>query len=273
MQKSIPMIKQSPEQWLTFLQICADEADDLSRHYFNKAHLKIEQKSNDTPVTEADLAIEKKIREIAAQKHPDLPIYAEEFGQCPDDAPLKLIIDPIDGTRNFVYGIPFVGTLLAIEENGEIVAGVVSSAPSDDRWWAAKNHGSFYQRTSKKDNPIKKLQVTTVSQLSEAQMFHSSPFGSEAKGSNPETFVKLLSATKRQRGFGDFYAPMFVAQGSGEFSIDYNLKPWDMAPIKIIIEEAGGTFTDLNGIPSIYNGTFLASNTVIHQTVLDMLKY
>ena len=265
------MIKNTPETWLTFLQNCADAADDLSRHYFNKAHLKVETKSNDTPVTEADLAIETEIRRIAAATYPDLPIYAEEYGQCPDDAPLKLIIDPIDGTQNFVRGIPFVGTLLAIEVNGEIVAGVASSAPSDDRWWAAKNQGSYYQRTCRKQDPPRKLAVTTVTDLSQSQMFHSSPFGHEATGSNPDTFVKLLKSTKRQRGFGDFYAPMFVAQGAGEFAIDYNLKPWDMAPIKIIVEEAGGKFTDIQGTPSIYTGTFLASNGHIHQTVLDFL--
>ena len=266
------MTQQTPQQWLQFLLHCADEADILSRHYFHKAHLKVEQKSNDTPVTEADLAIEQKIRDISAEKYPDLPIYAEEYGQCPDDAPLKFIIDPIDGTRNFVLGIPFVGTLLAIEENGQIVAGVVSSAPSDDRWWAAKNQGAFYKRTCRPNDTPTRLHVSSISDISQSQVFHSSPFGSEATGSNPDTFVKLLKSTKRQRGFGDFYAPMFVAQGAGEFAIDYNLKPWDMAPLKIIIEEAGGKFTDVKGIESIYNGTFIISNGHIHQTVLDILN-
>lgn len=265
------MIHLTPHQWLTFLHQCADHADELSRFYFKKNHLRVDTKENQTPVTEADLEIEKKIRQIAADTHPNLPIYAEEFGQCPEDALQKLIIDPIDGTQNFVCGIPFVATLLAIEEKGDIVAGVISCAPNDDRWWAAKNMGSFYKKTYN-DTPTR-IDVSTVDTLEKSQIFHGSLFGNEAHGSNTPNVLSLLKKSRRQRGFGDFYAPMFVASGAGECAIDFNLKPWDMASIKIIIEEAGGRFTDTHGKNSIYNGEFLVSNGHIHHEALDILNH
>ena len=264
------MIKNTPLEWLSFLHDCADAADDLCKHYFNKAHLKVDQKSNQTPVTEADLAIEKEIRRISAATFPDLLIYAEEFGQCPDDAPQKLIIDPIDGTQNFVRGIPFVGTLLAIEENGEIVAGIASQAMTFERWSAAKGHGSYHVNPHL-DAP-KKIQVSPISDISQSQVFHSSIFGSEAKGSTTETFIKLLSKTKRQRGFGDYFAHVYVAQGVGEFAFDYNLKPWDIAPLKLIVEEAGGKYTDVNGTSSIYTGTIISSNNQFHDEIINTLN-
>jgi len=264
------MITQTSAQWLTFLHTCADAADDLCKHYFNKAHLKVDQKSNDTPVTEADLAIEKEIRRISAQLFPALPIYAEEFGQCPENAPLKFIIDPIDGTQNFVRGIPFVGTLLAIEENGQIVAGVASQAMTFERWSASKGHGSFHQNPHY-DTP-KKISVSTLSDISQSQIFHSSIFGSESKGSTTETLITLLSKTKRQRGFGDYLAHLYVAQGLGEFAVDYNLKPWDIASLKIIVEEAGGKYTDVTGTDSIYTGTIISSNGQFHDQIISILS-
>ena len=264
------MITNTPQQWLSFLHECANAADDLCQHYFNKAQLKVDQKSNQTPVTEADLAIEKEIRRISAVTYPDLPIYAEEFGQCPEDAPLKFIIDPIDGTQNFVRGIPFVGTLLAIEVNGEIVAGLASQAMTFERWSAAKGQGSYHQNPHF-DEP-RKIQVSQISDISQSQVFHSSIFGSEAKGSSTETFINLLSKTKRQRGFGDYFAHVYVAQGVGEFAFDYNLKPWDIAPLKIIVEEAGGKYTDVNGTSSIYTGTIVSSNNQFHTLIIDTLN-
>lgn len=258
-----PKDKTETTHWLPFLHDCAQEAERLAQFYFNNPSLKVNTKSNHTPVTEADLAIEKRIREISKERFPTLPIYAEEFGQCPKDSPLKLIIDPIDGTQNFVRNIPHVGCLLAIEENQEIVAGLVSSLIDGNRWWASKNEGAYFNH--------QRLQVSTINTLKESQVMHGSLFGNEAEGSS-ETLLNLLSKTKRQRGFGDYYAPLYVASGSAEFAIDFNLKPWDMAPLKIITEEAGGVFTDLEGTPSIYGKGFVISNGILHSEILDIIK-
>jgi len=250
-------------KWIPFLSELADISEPIAQHYFQKASLKVQQKSNDSPVTEADLEIEKKIRDYTEKKFPDMAVLGEEFEFKAAKSNLKLIIDPIDGTRNFVLGIPFVGTLLAIEEGDTIIAGLVSSPLKQDRWWAEKGQGAFLNG--------QKIQVSAVDEISKCHAFHSSLWGSEATGA-PATIFKLLSQTYRQRGFGDYYAPLFVAQGCGEIAFDFNINPWDMAPHKIITEEAGGKFTDLNGTPTIYSKNFVITNGLVHQKVLDILN-
>lgn len=252
------------DHWLDFLQRLADFADEISRHYFQKLHLKVSQKTDSTPVTQADLEIEERIRKITEQTHPDIDILGEEFQtKSTKNSSLKLIIDPIDGTQNFIRGIPFFATLLAIEEHGKIIAGVISSPIKNDRWWAGKNTGSFYNK-----NLIK---VSKIKELTEAQAFHGSLYGYEAQTA-PPTLLTLLAKTHRQRGFGDFFSHMLVAMGCGEFAVDFGLKPWDIAPIKIIIEEAGGKCTDIEGKSSIYTGSLLSSNKVLHKEIKEILN-
>ena len=250
------------DEWLTLLRNCSDAADDISKHYFHSPTLKVDQKSNNTPVTIADQEAEMKIRDIAAAFDSRIQILGEEHGQCPLDAPLKLIVDPIDGTQNFIRRLPFFASLLGIEEHGEVVAGMVSCPMTGERWWAAKGQGAFYN-----GKPIK---VSSVSSLSECLVMHSSIYGSEAKGA-PEGFIPLLSKTKRQRGFGDYYIHVLVAMGCGDFAVDFNLNPWDMAPLKIITEEAGGKMTDMFGKPSIYENTIITSNGILHDEIIREL--
>lgn len=221
------------------------------------------EKNNRTPVTQADLEAERKIREFAVATHPELALCGEEYGGCPQDAPLKFIIDPIDGTQNFIRGIPFFASLLAIEEKGRIIAGLVSAPATRERWWASTGSGSFYN-----DTPI---YVTKGNKLEESQCFHSSMFGQEALGA-PSGFLPLLAKTKRQRGMGDYYAHVLVAMGCGEFAVDFNLNVWDMAPLKIIVEEAGGKVTDSLGKDTIYTHTIISSNGLLHDTVVRVLN-
>ncbi len=253
----------STVQWLDFLKSCADQADDIARHYFQTSRFKIQQKSNNTPVTQADLECESKIREMAQQFYPGLPIMGEEHGQCPPDAPLKLIIDPIDGTQNFIRGLPFFASLLAIEENGKIVAGTVSAPATKERWWASAGEGCFYNGT--------KIHVSDLSDISASVAFHSSIYGSEAKGACPG-FLPVLQATKRQRGVGDYYCHMLVAMGCGEFAVDFNLNVWDMAPMKVIIEEAGGRMTNAYGEDTIYTPSIVTSNGKFHDQIVKILN-
>jgi histidinol-phosphatase len=248
---------------LEFLQLCADKADEIALKYFRKANYEVSVKNDNSPVSQADLEIEKAIRELVKKECPEVEIYGEEFGQCPESAPIKLIIDPIDGTRNFVRGLPIFASLLAIEEDGEIIAGVVSAPATKERWWAAKGSGSFYNG--------QKIQVSNISKIEEAQAFHGSLFGSEAE-ELPKNFLEILKPTYRQRGVGDYLSHIYVAMGCGEFALDFGFKPWDMAPLKIIVEEAGGIFTDAKGEKSVYSGSVITSNGLLHESLLKTLS-
>ena len=256
------MSNRSPQEWLSFLLSCADEADEISTHYFRGGQLKPITKKNKSFVTDADLEVEKKIRETASAFDNALQILGEEYGSCPKDAPLKLVVDPIDGTANFMRGIPLYATLLAIEIEGEIVAGVVSSPAAHERWWAVKEGGSFYNGDQ--------IQVSQISDLSQAQSFYGGLYGLETEGM-PDGLLPLLEKTYRQRGFGDYYAHALVAMGCGEFAVDYGLNPWDVAPLLILNKEAGGTVTDLTGPAGLYSKVFISTNGVIEDQVKSHL--
>ena len=249
--------------WISFLTKLCDVADDIALHYFNHSKLDVTIKDNMTPVSAGDLAIENEIRSLVQKEHSNLSIIGEEYGETTADSSIKLIIDPIDGTKNFIRGLPFFGSLFAIEEQGNVVAGMVSAPALSDRWWASKGQGAFYNG--------KNISTSNVSKLTEANGFYGSLFGSEAS-STSEPVINLLKDTYRQRGFGDFYPHMLVAMGCGEYAIDFKLNVWDIAPLKIIVEEAGGICSDTNGNNSIYSGNIISSNQQLHQTVLTYIK-
>ncbi|MCP4049804.1 MAG: hypothetical protein GY730_03760 [bacterium] len=248
---------------MDFLQQCADEADRIACHYYKKRSLNIITKEDNSPVTQADTEIEQTIRKLSQEFNPGIEIMGEEFGSCPKDAKLKLIIDPIDGTRNFVRGIPFFATLLAIEQENKVTHGLVSSSQTAERWWAERGNGCFYNGHS--------ISVSQVDDLSKAQAFHGSLYGSEAQNLTPKV-LKLLSITDRQRGFGDYYQHMLVCMGCGEVALDFGLKPWDIAALIPVVEEAGGMITNLDGSLSIYKGDIITSNTLLHNITCMILQ-
>lgn len=249
--------------YLPLLTQIADEADQIAVHYFRNDELASNMKADFSPVSEADIAIEKMARDLIKKEDEQFDVLGEEFEPENQNADLKLIIDPIDGTRNFVEGIPFFACLLAIEKDSEIISALISAPAFKDRWSAEAGKGAHING--------KQIRVSEVSDLSQSQIYYGSLYGSEASN-HQEHVVELLSKSRRQRGYGDFYAPMGVATGVADISFDFNLKPWDMAPIKLIIEEAGGVFTDLNGKPSIYSGHFLASNKILHEEALSYVS-
>ncbi|MFC1752133.1 inositol monophosphatase family protein [Thermoproteota archaeon] len=250
------------QDWLEFLIQCADIADDISSHYFKAPGLTIIKKLDTTPVSQADLEIEKKLRKFAKESNPDMALLGEEFGPCDEHENLVFIIDPIDATQNFIRGIPLYATLLAIQLNGEVIAGLVSAPQTRDRWQAVKDKGSFHN-----EMPI---HVSKINTLSESQAFHGSLYGTEAK-QRPKTAFNVLKKTYRQRGFGDYYAAMLIAMGCGEFALDFGIKPWDVAPLKIIVEEAGGVVTNLNGDFNLYSQDYVYSNNQFHNEILSIL--
>jgi histidinol-phosphatase len=252
-----------PEDWLEFLNRLADEADRIALHFFKSQAFSVDHKPDLTPVTEADRDIEHRIRRVAGSEHPDLGILGEEEGESGRSDGPRLIIDPIDATQNFIRGIPAFATLLAIEEDEEILAGVVSASAMQARWCAARGRGA-----TKNGQPIR---ASVVSELAEAQLFHGDLSGRVETAPPPGT-TNLMRRTRRTRGFGDFYQHVLVAEGAGEISIDPELRPWDAAPLLVIVEEAGGRATSIDGKRDIYAGSLVATNGILHDEVLSSLS-
>jgi histidinol-phosphatase len=215
-----------------------------------------------TPVTQADREAEQAIVGILQQAFPDVGVLGEEFGaQGPRER--RWIIDPIDGTKNFVRHIPIWATLLALEDDGEIVAGVIHN-PAAGELYAARRGGGV-QRNGE---PVR---ASDVSELGAAYLIHAG-LNIVRQGKQWEGFLRLVDATDRQRGFGDYMGYGLVADGRAEIYAEAGLKPWDLAPCKIIVEEAGGRFTDWDGRPTIYTGTALATNGRLHDATLALLR-
>ena len=251
-----------PAEALAFLVELADRADPIALEWFRSSDLHVETKPDLTPVTEADRRIELALREDCARLHPELGVFGEELGGAESGA-ARLIVDPIDGTRNFVRGIPVFATLLALEQAGEISAGLISAPALRTRWSAARGCGAFENE--------RRIRVSGVRELSSAQLFHGSLAGDEAGGSEAR-ILALARATARQRGFGDFYQHALVASGCGELAFDHGLKPWDVAPLFVLLEEAGGRITGLDGERSLDARVFVTSNGWLHDEALALVR-
>jgi histidinol-phosphatase len=218
-------------------------------------------KADQTPVTQADREAERVILERLGRAFPDYGFLGEEFGGSgPTDR--RFIIDPIDGTKNFVRRIPLWATLLACEEEGEVTAGVIHNPVTGEMFWASQGRGAFLDGD--------RLRVSDVARLGDAHLVHAG-LGLLRQGGLWDGFVRLVDATARQRGFGDYLGYTLVAQGKAEIYTEVDLKPWDLAPCKILVEEAGGIFTDLEGRPTIYSGRAVATNGRVHDAVLTLL--
>ena len=229
-------------------------------HY--RSGIEVTLKPDRSPVTQADREAEKVIVEILRAAFPDHGFLGEELGARGDQA-VRWIIDPIDGTRNFVRGIPFWATLIGLEEHGEVTAGVVYNPVTRELLHARRGAGAYADG--------ERIRVSEVDDLSRAFLCHASLNLLRAAG-YWDGFVRLVDATERQRGFGEYYAYALVARGQAEIAVEADLKPWDLAAIKILTEEGGGRFTDLEGRPTIYSGTALASNGRLHEAALTLLR-
>lgn len=230
--------------------------------YFD-TNVRVEWKSNQTPVTVADRETEQVLRETLLGKFPEDGFLGEEFGERPGTSGFRWIVDPIDATRNFVRGIPIWATLVGLDYQGEQIAGVVHIPAVHQVYRALRGDGAY------RDD--RRIRVSDVASIEESQAFYSS-LSWFMSGGCQEAFLNVVNRTQRQRGFGDFYGFMMVAQGSGEMMIEYGVNPWDLAALKPIIEEAGGRFTDWDGNPTIYRPDILASNGKLHEEALALLR-
>ena len=245
----------------------ADLADAISRDRYRSLDLVIETKPDLTPVTDADKAIERKIREMIAAARPDDLVVGEEFG-TPDLTGDKYywVIDPIDGTKNFLRGIPTWATLIGLcDPSGVVVAGVVSAPALYRRWFAAAGSGAF---VSENGGTPTRIRVSQVSNLSDASLSYSDLVG---WGSRKEKFLELQQNIWRTRGLGDFWSHMLVAEGAVDIAIEPVLALWDMAALDIVVREAGGSFTNIDGVAGPHGGSGVSSNGLLHDAFLKAL--
>lgn len=246
---------------LAFANELADIADDIAMRYFRRPDVMIRAKADGTPVTQADEEIERALRKEIGARYPDHGIYGEEEGESAGSTDVRWIIDPIDGTKNFSWGIPVWATLIAFESAGEIACGVASAPGLRERFAAGRGLGA-----TRDGEPI---HVSATAELASARVGYTSARGFEAKGFGEE-FRRLLALAGHDRGFGDFYGHMLVAAGSLDVMVEPDLEPWDLGPLIVIVEEAGGRLTDLSGRAHIYGRSVATTNGRLHQAVLDV---
>ena len=256
------------DAWLALAHAACDEADAIARSVFRR-DLEISTKPDRTFVTQADTAIERAIRARILAAYPDHGLVGEEYGTEAENAPTRWYIDPIDGTHNFVRGVPLFGTLLAVERDGELQAAVLSAPALHERWWARRGGGAWAR--SADDTEPRRIRVSRVASLADAQILYGSGHDIEASGRAPG-FHDLLGDVWRERGFGDFWGYALLAEGAAEAMVEVDLSTWDAAAPMVLVEEAGGRATDLEGRRAIDSRTFLVSNGLLHDEVLARLR-
>jgi len=239
----------------------ARAAGEIAMKYY-RGGFQVTIKPDKTPVTQADQEAEKAIRAILARATPECGFLGEEFGQ-EGSTRKRWIIDPIDGTKNFVRHIPFWAVLIALEEDGQVTTGVVHNPATGELFWARRGEGAWANG--------ERMHVSTCPVLTDAFLIHSSLNILRAAGFWAG-FERLVDATSRQRGFGDYFGYCLVAEGKAEIYAEADLKAWDVAPMKILVEEAGGKLTDFAGKPDIYTGSVLATNGLLHDEALRLLR-
>ncbi len=246
---------------LAFALSLADLADEITMRGFRSVDLVVETKPDLTPVSAADREVERVIRERVATTRPADAIVGEEHGTS-GSGPRRWIVDPIDSTKNYVRGVPIWGTLVALEEDGVVTVGVASAPALGKRWWAARGQGAYADG--------RRLAVSTVSDLAHAHFSYSSLTGWEAQG-RLDGFLALCRKCWRTRGFGDFWSYLLLAEGAVDIAAEPEVSLWDLAALQVIVEEAGGTFTDLAGNPTPDGGSAVATNGLLHTDVLGLL--
>ncbi|MGZ4217082.1 MAG: inositol monophosphatase family protein [Solirubrobacteraceae bacterium] len=247
----------------------ADVADRITMARVRAADLVVETKPDLTPVSEADTAVERAIREMLAEVRPADEVFGEEYGGSDASAgSRRWIVDPIDGTKGYVRGIPVWATLLALQEDGEPSVAVVSAPAMRRRWWAARGIGAFTDDGLPDVN--RPLRVSAISRLEDAQVSYGGLEDWQELGRADAT-LELVGSCWRSRNFGDFWAYMLVAEGAVEVALDPVVSLWDLAAPQLIVEEAGGRFTDLGGVRTAEGGDAIATNGLLHDATLAII--
>ena len=245
----------------------AADADLISLDRFTALDLRVTTKPDRTPVTDADQAVERSIRAGIEAARPADSILGEEYGSQGSGS-RQWNIDPIDGTANFLRGVPIWATLIALAIDGVPVVGVVSSPALGKRWWAAAGHGAFGM--ARGSEPVG-LRVSEVGDLADASISYNNIQGWDGAG-RLDQLIALQRSAWRARAVGDAWAYMLVAEGHLDAAGEWDLKPYDMAAIAPIVQEAGGRFTSLEGDEGPWSGSALASNGLVHDAVLSLVR-
>jgi histidinol-phosphatase len=247
---------------LALAQDLADAADEITLARFRSQDLRVAAKPDLSPVSDADFAVEDLVRRLLADARPADAVLGEEHGAT-GEGPRQWVLDPIDGTKNFVRGVPVWATLIALLVEGRVEVGVASAPALGRRWWASRGAGAFAD-----GQPIR---VSSVAALSDAHLSYSSLTGWEDRG-RLDGVLQLSRDCWRTRAFGDFWSHMLVAEGAVDASFEPEVSLWDLAALQVIVEEAGGRFTSLDGEARPDGGSVVCSNGLLHDEVLAGLR-
>jgi histidinol-phosphatase len=245
---------------LAFAHLLADLADGVTMPRFRAADLRVDTKPDTTVVTDADRAAEEAIRQRIHRGRPGEGVLGEEGGDEGGD--VRWVVDPIDGTQNFVRGVPVWATLIALDRDGEPVVAVVSAPALGHRWWATLGGGSFGDGET--------IRVSHIVRLEDASISVTNP-SSMSQAGYEQQYLGLSHRAWASRGFSDFWQYMLVAEGGVDVALDPVVNAWDYLPVQLIVEEAGGRCTDFSGAPPVHGGSFVATNGVLHDAVLAAL--
>ncbi|HVF14230.1 MAG TPA: inositol monophosphatase family protein [Acidimicrobiales bacterium] len=255
---------------LTLALELADVADAISMARFRDRDLLVETKPDLTPVTEVDHAVEEALRRRLGVARPGQAILGEEGGQdgCASAAAQRWIVDPIDGTKNYVRGVPVWATLIALQRDGRMVVGVVSAPALGRRWWAARGEGAWADGRA--------IRVSRVATVEDAFISYDGieRFDAATADGRPTDgrLLRLAQRCWRSRGLGDFWSHVLVAEGAVDIAAEPEVSLWDVAPVQVIVEEAGGRFTDLGGEARADGGSAVSTNGLLHEEVLAALR-
>jgi histidinol-phosphatase len=252
---------------LRFAHVLADAADDITTRRFRALDLRVETKPDLTPVSDADRAAEEALRNVLRRARPRDAVLGEELGRT-GFGPRCWVLDPIDGTKNYVRGVPVWATLIGLMDGPDVVVGVVSAPALNRRWWGALGGGAWTGRSLTKASPCR---VSGVTKLGDASMSYSG-LGGWAERGMLDSFLGLTRSVWRTRAFGDFWSHMLVAEGACDVSAEPEVSLWDLAALQVIVTEAGGRFTSLEGEARPDGGSVVCTNGHLHDDVLAQLS-
>jgi histidinol-phosphatase len=258
------------EAWLAFALDACEAADAVARRWFRR-DVEVSTKPDRSYVTAADQEIERLIRGRIADRFPAHGVVGEEYGADEGAGEARWFIDPIDGTANFVRGVPVFGTLVALEVGEELQVGAISMAALDERWWAGRGLGAWAGRTGALAASPRRIGVSEVDGVADAHLLYGELDELESGAATPG-FRSLVRSVWRTRNFGDCWMYGLLAEGSAEIVIEADLNTWDLAAPALIVEEAGGRVTDFDGNRTIGNRSVLATNGALHDGVLARLR-